>query len=93
MDFRIRQTSTASPAEPGGLPLTLEGAFGQTHLARLQIGSGLVPPGLVPERVSCTPITADCVPGSTHELHDSIEQPARLRAQSGRRAAKASRPG
>ncbi|WP_052689690.1 hypothetical protein [Xanthomonas albilineans] len=27
------------------------------------------------------------------ELHDSIEQPARVRAQSGRRAAKASRPG
>ena len=24
MDFRICQTSTASPAEPGGLPLTLE---------------------------------------------------------------------
>lgn len=27
------------------------------------------------------------------ELHDSIEQPARSRAQSGRRAANASRPG
>ena len=24
MDFRICQTSTASPAKPGGLPLTLE---------------------------------------------------------------------
>ena len=30
--------------------------------------------------------------GGSHELHDSIEQPARWRAQSGRLAAYASRP-
>lgn len=32
-------------------------------------------------------------PRTAQELQDSIEQPARSRAQSGRRAAKASRPG
>ncbi len=32
MDSRIRQTLTASPAEPGGLPLTLEGLAGWRYL-------------------------------------------------------------
>ena len=35
MDFRICQTSTASPAEPGGLPLTLA----QGHLATVRANS------------------------------------------------------
>jgi hypothetical protein len=36
MDFRICQTSTATPAEPGGLSLTLDHRFHETDPLRLR---------------------------------------------------------